>query len=70
MLDSSINFVRDRTEWKGTDIVFEIAKKFYWFSNLSHNSKLSEDEAILGYNAGVSVIHHIISVYSKTRKSE
>jgi hypothetical protein len=26
-LDSQINFVKDRTEWKGTDIVFEISKK-------------------------------------------
>lgn len=48
----------------------ELAKKFYWFSNLSHKSKLSDDEAILGYNAGVAVIHHIISVYSKSRKPE
>jgi hypothetical protein len=27
VLDSRINFVKDKTEWKGTDIVFEIAKK-------------------------------------------
>jgi hypothetical protein len=27
VLDSQINFVKDRTEWKGTDIVFEISKK-------------------------------------------
>jgi hypothetical protein len=27
VLDSQINFVKDRTEWKGTDIVFEITKK-------------------------------------------
>jgi hypothetical protein len=25
--DSSINFVKDKTEWNGTDIVFEIARK-------------------------------------------
>lgn len=25
--DASLNFVNDRTEWKGTDIVFEITKK-------------------------------------------
>ena len=25
--DSQINFVKDKTEWKGTDIVFEITKK-------------------------------------------
>jgi len=25
--DSRINFVEDKTEWKGTDIVFEIARK-------------------------------------------
>ena len=27
VLGSHINFVKDKTEWKGTDIVFEIAKK-------------------------------------------
>jgi hypothetical protein len=27
--DSQINFVRDKSEWDGTDIVFEIAKKGY-----------------------------------------
>ncbi len=27
VLDSQINFVKDKTEWKGTDIVFEITKK-------------------------------------------
>lgn len=27
ILDSHINFVKDKTEWKGTDIVFEITKK-------------------------------------------
>ncbi len=27
VLDSRINFVNDKTEWKGTDIVFEITKK-------------------------------------------
>jgi hypothetical protein len=26
-LDSRINFVKDKTEWKGTDIVFEVTKK-------------------------------------------
>jgi uncharacterized protein YndB with AHSA1/START domain len=27
VLDAQINFVKDKTEWKGADIVFEIAKK-------------------------------------------
>ena len=27
VLDSRINFVKDKTEWNGTDIVFEIARK-------------------------------------------
>ena len=27
VLDAHINFVKDKTEWKGTDVVFEIAKK-------------------------------------------
>ena len=27
VLDGHINFVKDKTEWKGTDIVFEITKK-------------------------------------------
>ncbi len=27
VLDSRINFVKDKTEWNGTDIVFDIAKK-------------------------------------------
>jgi hypothetical protein len=27
VLDAQINFVKDKTEWKGTDVVFEIAKK-------------------------------------------
>ncbi len=27
VLDSRINFVKDKTEWKGTDIVFEVIKK-------------------------------------------
>ncbi len=27
VLDSHINFVKDKTEWEGTDIVFEITKK-------------------------------------------
>lgn len=27
VLDSQINFVKDKTEWTGTDIVFEIARK-------------------------------------------
>src|SRR5260370_35543280 len=27
VLGSHINFVKDKTEWKGTDIVFEITKK-------------------------------------------
>ena len=26
-MDSRINFVKHKTEWKGTDIVFEITKK-------------------------------------------
>jgi len=26
-LDSHINFVKDKTEWKGTDVGFEITKK-------------------------------------------
>jgi hypothetical protein len=26
-VDSHINFVKDRTEWNGTDIVFEIIRK-------------------------------------------
>ncbi len=25
--DSRLNFVKDKTEWKGTDIVFDIAEK-------------------------------------------
>jgi len=27
VLDSSLNFVKDKTEWNGTDIVFDIARK-------------------------------------------
>ena len=27
VLDSQINFVRDKTEWKSTDVVFEISKE-------------------------------------------
>jgi hypothetical protein len=27
VLDSRINFVKDKTEWNGTDVVFEITKK-------------------------------------------
>ncbi len=27
IVDSSLNFVEDKTEWNGTDIVFEIARK-------------------------------------------
>jgi hypothetical protein len=27
VLDSSLNFVKDKTEWNGTDIVFDITKK-------------------------------------------
>jgi hypothetical protein len=27
VVDSQVNFVKDRTEWNGTDIVFEIARK-------------------------------------------
>jgi hypothetical protein len=27
VLDSHINYVKDKTEWKGTDIVFEMTKK-------------------------------------------
>ena len=27
VVDSHINFVKDKTEWNGTDVVFEIARK-------------------------------------------
>jgi len=27
IVDSHINFVKDKAEWNGTDVVFEIAKK-------------------------------------------
>jgi uncharacterized protein YndB with AHSA1/START domain len=27
VLDNDFNFVKDKSEWKGTDLVFEIAKK-------------------------------------------
>ena len=27
VLDSQVNFVKDKTEWQGTDVVFEIARK-------------------------------------------
>jgi hypothetical protein len=27
VLDAQINFVKDKTEWKGTDVVFEITRK-------------------------------------------
>jgi hypothetical protein len=27
VLDARINFIKDNTEWKGTDVVFEISKK-------------------------------------------